>query len=354
MPNESPTSLCLEFDRLDIVALTTIEDFGPTTAREHLARIRLDGRPLDDGLAPGVLAEARAAAKRHFAAAARVGARCVIDGDVDYPPALRDLASVPMHVWAMGDLSVLDGLTVAIVGTRELTSYGERVARALANAFARNGVTVVSGMARGIDSIAHLAALETGSKTVAVLGTGVDRAYPAAHRPLHRRIVANGAVISEAPPGAAAGPGCFPRRNRLIAALGKATIVVEAGVQSGALNTAEWAEGIGRPVGITPGQIDSPASLGANLRLRDGGGQIIATVEDALSLIGISEPGKAIVRLTNDVERTIWNALERPAANFDVLTARTHLPARLCLETVTALELRGIVSCAITGEVRRR
>jgi DNA processing protein len=351
---ESLTSHCLDFDRLDIVALTMLEGCGPATARGHLERIRRDGQPFDHGLPRRALIEARAEAKRQMAAAARVGARCVVDGDPDYPPALHDLQSVPLHLWVMGDTAVLRNRAVSIVGTRRLTTYGERVTRSLTHAFARNGVTVVSGMARGIDSIAHAAAMEAGGRTVAVLGTGVDVAYPASHRPLHRRIVANGAVISESPPGARAIEGCFPKRNRLIAALGQATVVVEAGVQSGALGTATWAEGINRAVGVVPGQIDSPASLGANLWLRDGGGQMIATIEDALALVGISEPGRASVALADPTEEAVWKALERPAANFDVLTARTGLPARLCLETVTALELRGIVDCTMTGEVRRR
>jgi DNA processing protein len=355
VPNESPTSRCPDFDRLDVVALTMVEGLGPARARDHLERIRREGRPFDDGLPRRALAAARVDARRQLADAARVGARCVIDGDADYPAALRDLQSVPLHLWVMGDLSALAGRTaVAIVGTRQLTSYGERVARSLANAFARNGVTVVSGMARGIDSVAHVAAMEAGGRTVAVLGTGVNVAYPASHRPLHRRIAANGAVISESPPGARAIQGCFPKRNRLIAALGQATIVVEAGVKSGALNTASWAEGIGRQVGVTPGPIDSPASLGTNLLLRDGGAHALATIEDALSLVGISEPGKTEVTFENSAEQTVWEALVHPAANFDVLTARTGLPARLCLETVTALELRGVVDCAITGELRRR
>jgi DNA processing protein len=353
--NESPTSRCLDFDRLDIVALTMLEGFGPVTAREHLERIWREKRPFDDGLPRRELAAARANAKRQLTAAGRVGARCVIDGDADFPEGFRDLQSIPLHFWVMGDASVLTNRgAVAIVGTRQFTSYGERVTRSLANAFSRNGITVVSGMARGIDSVAHLAAMEAGGRTVAVLGTGVDVAYPAAHRPLHRRIVANGAVISESPPGAKAIEGCFPKRNRLIAALGQATVVVEAGVKSGALGTADWAEGINRKVGVVPGPIDSPASLGGNLRLRDGGAQMIATIEDALTLIGISEPGKATITLASVTEEVIWKALDRPAANFDVLTARTGLPARLCLETVTALELRGIVDCTITGEVRRR
>jgi DNA processing protein len=278
-----------------------------------------------------------------------------MDGDDEYPAALRDLEAAPVHFWAMGDLAAVnDRPTVAIVGTRELTAYGERVTRSLANAFARSGVTVVSGMARGIDSVAHVTAMLAGAPTVAVLGTGVDVPYPASHRALHKRIRERGGVISESPPGARAIQGCFPKRNRLIAALGAATIVVEAGVKSGALITADWADGIGRKVGLVPGPIDSPASLGSNLRLRDGGGHPLATIDDALALIGVSEPGKATVTFATATEETIWKALERPAANFDVLTGRTGLPARVCLETVTSLELRGVVECAITGELRRR
>jgi DNA processing protein len=350
----SPTSPCPEFDPVDVVALTMIDGFGPATVRAHLERIRSDQQSFDDGLPRGALHAARKSATAQFEAAKRVGARCVIDGDADFPPMLHDLQSIPTHLWVMGDIDVLMGRkTVAIVGTRELTSYGERVARSLANAFVRNGAVVVSGMARGIDSIAHLAAMDAGGKTAAVLGTGIDVPYPAANRPLHRRIVKQGVIISESPPGARAIRGCFPKRNRIIAALGEATIVVEAGPKSGALITADLADTIGRPVGITPGPIDSPASLGSNMRLRDGG-HCIASIADALSLVGISEPGKATVTFESGIERAIWDALERPAVNFDVLMARTGMPARTCLETVTTLELRGLVECAITGELRRR
>lgn len=355
MPHESPTSLCLDVDPLDLVALTLIEGFGPVAVREHLKRIRYEGRPIDDGLPRGVLAAVRRTAREKLTTANRIGARCIVDGERDFPHALQDLASVPTHVWTMGDLAVLqDRPTVSIVGTRQLTSYGERVTRSLANAFARNGATVISGMARGIDSVAHVSAMEVGGKTVAVLGTGIDVPYPASNRPLHRKIREHGMIISEAPPGATAHRGSFPTRNRLIAALGQATVVVEAGWKSGALITADEANAIGRAVGIVPGPIDSPTSLGSNQRLRDGIGHCIAVIDDALKLVGISESGKLSVVFKNASEEAIWLALERPAANFDVLTARTGLPARLCLETVTSLELRGIVDCAITGEVRRR
>ena len=160
-------------------------------------------------------------------------------------------------------------------------------------------------------------------------------------------------MISEVVPGGTAIRGCFPRRNRIIAALGGATIVVEAGIRSGALNTAEWAEAMGRRVGIVPGPIDSPASLGSNLMLRDGAYPVI-TPDDALALIGLSEPGRASVELRSEAEQLVWKALSQPAANFDILSIRAGIPARLCLETVTAMEIRGVVDCAITGEIRRR
>lgn len=355
MSRESPTSLCLDVELVDLVALTLIDGFGPATVREHLKRIRYEGRPFDDGLPRGVITAARKTAREKLAAAKRVGARCIVDGEPDFFLALRDLASIPTHVWTIGDLSILgDRPTVSIVGTRQLTAYGERAARSLANAFARNGATVISGMARGIDSVAHVSTMEVGGKTVAILGTGIDVPYPASNRPLYRKIREHGLIISEAPPGATAHLGSFPNRNRLIAALGQATIVVEGGLKSGALITADRANEIGRAVGIVPGPIDSPTSLGSNQRLRDGIGHCIAVIEDALKLVGIVESGKHSVVFKNASEEAIWLALEHPAANFDVLTGRTGLPARLCLETVTALELRGLVDCAITGEMRRR
>lgn len=354
MSRESPTSLYRDFDPVDVVALTTIDGFGPVTVRQYLERIRSEGRSIDAVLPRRALVAARKLAARQLEDARKAGARCVLDGDPEFPASLQVLEAVPTHLWVMGDLGVLAGTqTVSIVGTRDITSYGERVTRSLANAFARNGVVVISGMARGIDSVAHLAALDTGSSTVAVLGTGVDVAYPAANRPLHRRIREHGAIISESPPGAHAFQGAFPKRNRLIAALGDVTIVVEAGVRSGALITASYAFAIGRDVAVSPGPIDSPVSLGSNQLLRDGA-HCIASPEDALALLGISESGKPCVTFESPIERAIWDAIERPAPNFDVLTARTGLPARVCLETVTTLELRGLIDCAITGEVRRR
>lgn len=331
-----------------------IDGFGAATTRAHLEMIRTDGRSIDDGIPAGVFMAARERAAGRLEAARRIGARCLIDGDKDYPDSLHSLEHPPVVLWLMGDIAIVQNRpTVSIVGTRACTPYGERVTRELGGALTRAGATIVSGMAVGIDAAAHRAALDEEGATAAVLGTGVDVPYPAGHRNLHRQIRDRGVLISESPPGASAIKGCFPRRNRIIAALGEATIVVEAGEKSGALNTAEHALAINRTLAVVPGPIDSPASQGSNVLLRDGA-HAIAGVADALALVGLSQPRPAKVRLESPQERTVWKALETPATDFDVLCARTGLPARACFETVTTLELRGLVECALTGELRRR
>jgi DNA processing protein len=275
-------------------------------------------------------------------------------GDEGYPPALLDLRAPPRVLWAIGDVATLKAPVIAIVGTRKATTYGERATREIAGALARAGACIVSGMARGIDGFAHLAALEAHGRTVAVLGTGVDIAYPAGHRPLHARIREQGLLLSEEPPGAQAGPGSFPRRNRLIAALASVTIVVEAGVRSGALNTASHALELGRTVAAVPGPIDAPQSAGTNSLLRDGA-TVIADVADALQLAGLTPPiRRPDPEIATAAERAVWSALGDGALDVDTLAVRSGLPARECLAAITTLELTGAIECALTGEIRRR
>jgi DNA processing protein len=212
---------------------------------------------------------------------------------------------------------------------------------------------IVSGMARGVDSVAHRAALDAGGATVAVLGTGVDRAYPASNRPLHRRIAREGLLLSEFPPATAPTRGSFPRRNRIIAGLAELTIVVEAGRKSGALITAVHALELGRSVAAVPGPIDSPQSAGTNELLRDGA-IVIAEIADALALAGLTPALSGARVITSDDERAVWDTLGAGAMDLDSLTARSGLPARQCMAAVTALEIAGAVECALTGEIRRR
>jgi DNA processing protein len=270
----------------------------------------------------------------------------------DYPAELLDLPNAPDALFALGARSTLDAPRVAIVGTRDCTAYGDRTARKIASAIARAGGCVISGLARGIDACAHRAALEVGGRTVAVLGTGIDIPYPRGHARLHAQIAEQGLVLSESPVGTAAFRGCFPRRNRIIAALAKVTIVVEAGHKSGALLTAKDALNLGRTVAAVPGPIDSPHSAGTNELLRDGA-QVIATVDDALALAGFpAEPELALPDFT-ETERAVWNALGKGAAPIEVIAGRANLSLRECMSAVTALELRDLASAGFSGEYRR-
>jgi DNA processing protein len=274
-------------------------------------------------------------------------------GEPDYPAPLEELPQPPERLWWIGDRSVLELPSVAIVGTRRATAYGERITRELAGALARAGACVISGMARGIDGVAHVAALDAHGKTVAVLGTGVDVAYPPSHRALHARIAGHGMLLSELPPGAHSHGGSFPKRNRLIAALARLTIIVEAPIKSGALITAERATDLHRDVGVVPGPIDSPQSEGSNLLLRDGA-HPITSAADALALMGLTPAVHTLVDPEDPDQERVWRALRQGPTDLDTLCHRAALPVQRCLTAVTALELSGSIECALTGEVRRR
>ena len=191
----------------------------------------------------------------------------------------------------LGDSAALEGAPhrhVAIVGTREATPYGLRIAADLAAACARAGLVVVSGLARGIDAAAHRAAVDAGGQTIAVQGTGVDVPYPASHRSLHAVLAQRATIVAEVEPGTTAFRGCFPRRNRLIAALSKVVVVVEADHKSGAINTASHALTLNGTVAAVPGRVDIAQSAGTNQLLFDGA-QMVREPADLLCLFGISQ-----------------------------------------------------------------
>lgn len=274
-------------------------------------------------------------------------------GDLGYPLCLEDLTDPPEQLYFAGMAGFLGRPVVSVVGTRQATSYGLRATRAIVAALARAGVSVISGMARGIDAAAHRAALEVGGRTVAVLGTGIDVPYPTGHRELHDLLSRRGLVLSENGHGVRARAGAFPKRNRIIAALAPVTIVIEAGDRSGALNTANQALDLGRTVAAVPGPIDSRQSMGTNDLLRTGA-TVIASVGDALHLAGVDAPRRARDPELGDVESRVWEALADGGLDVDTLCARASVPARECLAAVTSLEILGLVECLLTGEVRRR
>jgi DNA processing protein len=273
-------------------------------------------------------------------------------GEEDYPERLLDAPHPPKVLWTEGDLSLLDRPCVAIVGTRRATAYAERVARELGRVLALAGGTVVSGLARGVDACAHRGALEVEGATVAVLGTGLDVVFPRAHAQLQRTIAERGLLLSELDPRDPAHGGSFPERNRIIAALSAVTIVVEGGEKSGALITAKHALEMGRSVGAVPGPIDVPQSAGSNRLLADGA-VVIASMADALTLAGLVVPLRASELPEQGAERRLWEALAKGPADLDTLCTRAALPAHEGLAAVSALEIRGMIECALSGEIRR-
>jgi DNA processing protein len=272
------------------------------------------------------------------------------------PECLRAMPRPPDGLWYLGDPEALLGAParhVAIVGTREASDYGLRTAEHLAAACAAARAVVVSGMARGIDAAAHRAVLRQGGATIAVQGTGVDVPYPAGHRSLHVELAERGTVLSEMEPGTRATPGCFPRRNRIIAGLCEVTVVVEAGFKSGAINTASQALELGRVVAAVPGRIDDPRASGCNILIRDGA-QVVTGVEDLLTLLGLSTPAergatgprsreRSIPADLTPLERRAIDALELGESLPDDLATTMSVPVRQVLGLLSGLELRGLV-----------
>lgn len=348
----APTTSCSPETARDALALSLVEYVGPLRYHELVAEL---GSPAHV-LATSRIAPRAAAAYRRadevLERAAKSSMQLIVHGSPDYPETLDPLRAPPPVLWAIGDVGLLRGALVGIVGTRVPTAYGERITTQLGQALARAGGTIVSGMARGIDGAAHRAALDVGAPTIAVLGTGADVAYPREHRALHREISRRGLVLSEYLPGAPAYKDAFPRRNRIIAALSRITIVVEAGHRSGALHTTRDAADLGRSVAGVPGPIDSPQSAGVNELLRDGA-QVITCVDDALSLAGLRAPTEQ-AHPTDPSEAAIWQALAAGPLDLDSLGASTGLAAANSLVALTALELRGMIAFGADGRVSRR
>ncbi len=223
---------------------------------------------------------------RALESAARCRARLLVPGDAHWPERLDDLGEhVPLALWVRGESELLLEPSVAVVGARAASGYGEHVAMELSAGIVQRGGVVVSGGAYGIDGMAHRAALASGGGTVAVLAGGIDRFYPAGHEALLTRIAQQGVVIAEAPCGAAPTRWRFLQRNRIIAALGGATIVVEAGRRSGSLSTARKALEIGRPVGAVPGPVTSATSAGCHALLREGPVTCVTTPGEVVELL---------------------------------------------------------------------
>ena len=279
----------------------------------------------------------------------RDGVDILLASSDDYPPMLLEIADPPPVLFVRGKLVESDHLGVAIVGTRHATRYGLNQAERLASGLARAGVTVISGLARGIDAAAHKGALAAGGRTLAVLGGGVLSIYPPEHAELAEQVAKNGALLSEAPPRRAPFAGAFPARNRIVTGMSLGVIVVEAAVRSGALISARLAMEQSREVFAVPGPVDSRVSTGCHRLLRDGA-KLVETVDDVLEELaplvhkvtdakGHEVHHPAELQL-NEQERRVLDAIGKEPVSIDEVAAASGLPVHRVLSTISVLEMR--------------
>jgi DNA processing protein len=313
---------------------------------DGLAGIGRLGAEAASGFAELRRTDARDLAHRLDRRTRAAGGRVVTALDEGYPPALRTLDPRPQTLFIAGDGAALEERAVAIVGTRAASGYGLATTSELAGELARAGMVVVSGLALGIDGAAHRAALAGGGRTVAVLPSPLDRVYPPRHRGLAREIVrTGGALVTEVPIGAPVGRPDFARRNRIIAGLSEAVVVVEAPDRSGALLTAAAAFATGRELYAVPGPIDSVGSRGCNRLIADQGAVLVTSIAALMRQIGLAHGRRPpAVEALSEVEGQLLRHLLERSGSIEELVDRTGHPPASVASALTLLEARGLVS----------
>lgn len=354
--NETAAAMCLALlpgigPRVyaDLVAA-----FGSPTAALQAAPARL--REIPGVGATLVEAIVTAMDSRHYQEQIEIcrghGIQVIENGNLTYPQALAKIYDPPPVLFCQGSLIPADAIAVAIVGSRHATSYGIKTAESLARGLAMAGITIVSGLARGIDAAAHRGALQSGGRTIAVLGGGLLKLYPPEHQELANEVRNQGALISESLPNAAPKSGSFPRRNRIVTGMSLGVVVVEAAARSGALISARLAAEQNREVFAVPGRIDSRMSRGTHQLIRDGA-KLVETIDDILEELGpLSNPTRvddqttirhpAELKLTEQ-ETVVLNVIEDQPTEFDQIVQQTGLPASRVLSTISVLEIRRLV-----------
>jgi DNA processing protein len=335
-----------------LVAL--LRAFGEPRAILDATRAQLAG-VVPVSIAEQVKAPARdASLARTQAWLEKPGNELIAWDDARYPQALLELGHPPPVMYYVGRAELLNAPAFAIVGSRSASAQGKDNARAFAHALSDAGLVIVSGLALGIDGAAHEGALAGASSTVAVVGTGLDRVYPARHRALAHTIAERGGLLSEFPPGTPPREKNFPRRNRLISGLAKGVLVVEAAVHSGSLITARYAGEQGRDVFAIPGSIHSPLSKGCHKLIREGA-KLVETAQDILEELGLAP--RADLQTPADApmsDSAVLTALGHDPADVDTLIARTGLPAHAVIAELTELELAGAIAPLAGGKWIRR
>jgi DNA processing protein len=352
---------------IDLLRLTLIPGVGPKTRRKLLERFGapaavLAAAPSElrdvEGVGPKLLQKIVSEEHREYDAAAEIatcrelGIDILIESNPGYPRLLREIHDPPGVLFLRGEIKPQDALAIGIVGTRHATPYGLRQAERLAASLSRAGLTIVSGLARGIDSAAHRGALSAGGRTIAVLASGVMNIYPPENDKLAAEIAANGAILSEAPPHMEPLAGTFPQRNRLISGLSLGVIIVEAADRSGALITARHAYEQGKEVFAVPGSVENRTSRGCHRLIRDGA-KLVESADDVLEELGplveaaprddgqmIHHPAELLL---NEVEQQVLAVIPTESTPVDAIITATGLPVPQVLATISVLEMRRLV-----------
>jgi DNA processing protein len=354
-------------DLRDLVCLTMVPGVGPQTCRALLDHFGEPCRVLGasreslravDGVGPKLAEKISRARQEHdtdaeLALCNTHGVRLIAREMPEYPASLAEIHDPPALLYVKGAFDERDGLAVAVVGSRHCTPYGLRIAERLGASLARVGLTVVSGLARGIDAAAHRGALRAGGRTIAVLANGLAEVYPPEHEDLAREVAASGAVVSETPMRQQPLAGLFPQRNRIISGLSLGVVVVEATPKSGSLSTAAHAMEQNREVFAVPGPVDSLSSVGCHRLIRDGA-RLVETVDDILEELGprvrgmvaipeeVAAPRAAELALSEQ-ERSILARLGTEPVGVDQLIGETRLAASQVMATLSVLEMRRLV-----------
>lgn len=293
------------------------------------------------------------AVDRSIAWASHPGQHIICLADTTYPPALLEIADPPSVLYVRGKLDLLKTPGLGVVGSRNATPQGLQTAENFARALAAKGLTIISGLALGIDAAAHRGALAASGPTIAVIGTGADRVYPARNKELAIAIAEQGAIISEFPLGTPAIASNFPRRNRIISGLSRGILVVEAALESGSLITARLAGEQGREVFAIPGSIHSPVARGCHKLIRQGA-KLVETAQDILEELGdFSEEANSPISSSYPADNPVLSAIGYDPCGLDELVERTGLPADQLLGELLMLELAGAVA-ALPGNSYQR
>jgi DNA processing protein len=275
------------------------------------------------------------------------GIEIITWNEESYPQALKSIDQPPPVLYVRGTLKSEDAWAVAIVGTRRISAYGRQVADDLGTYLAANGVTVISGLARGVDAIAHQAVVKSGGRTIAILGCGVDQIYPPEHEQLAGKIMSNGALVSDYAPGTPPDASNFPPRNRIISGMAQATVVVEAGDTSGALITAQFAVDQGREVFAVPGNIYALQSKGTNKLIAQGAHPLLSAREllESLNMTLVVQQReiRKVLPPSDDVETKILNVLGHQPLHMDEIRHQAEIPIERVSSALVMMELKGLV-----------